>query len=73
MTTALTESSSRTTAACAGCSWTSDRLIADLTVRVASRQHADTTGHCVALLTSTVTLLGPSPDSTTAAARTVRA
>lgn len=73
MTTALTEVSSRTTAACAGCPWTSGRLIADLTVRVASRQHADTTGHCVALLTSTVTLLGPSPDRTTAAAETARA
>lgn len=59
MATALTELSSRTTAACVGCTWTSDRLTGELTIRDASRQHAETTGHCVAVLTNTITVLAP--------------
>ena len=51
--------SSRTTAACSGCAWTSDPLTNDLSIRVSARQHTDLTQHPVAVLTNTITVLEP--------------
>lgn len=48
---------SYTTAACAACAWDTNELTSDLTIRVAARQHADVTGHAVAILTNTITLV----------------
>lgn len=59
MATTVAELSSRTTAACAGCAWTADRLTNDLSTRVAARQHTDESGHSVAVLTNTVALIEP--------------
>ena len=53
------EVSSRTTAACSDCAWTSDPLTNDLSVRVAARQHTDLTQHPVVVFTSTITVLEP--------------
>ena len=54
-----TVSSTRTqlSAGCRICPWTSDPLLSDLSVRVVARAHASRTGHLVAVLASTVTLL----------------
>ena len=51
--------SSRTTASCSDCVWTSDALTDDLTVRVAARQHTTLTQHPVVVLTNTITVLEP--------------
>ena len=59
--------SSRTTAACSGCAWTSDPLTNDLSIRVAARQHSDLTQHPVAVLTNTITVLEPTRVTTMAA------
>lgn len=55
------EVSSRTTAACSDCVWTSDALTDNLSVRVAARQHSDLTQHPVVVLTNTITVLQPGP------------
>lgn len=57
MTAITAQVSSRTTACCSGCDWTSERLTAELPIRTAARQHIGATGHPVTLLTNTVTLL----------------
>jgi hypothetical protein len=59
--TVTAELSSRTTAACTDCAWTSEPLTDDLSVRVAARQHTDLTQHPVAVLTNTITMLQPGP------------
>ena len=51
--------SSRSTAACAGCEWTSGQLTDDLSIRVAARHHTAVTTHCVAVLTNTLMLIRP--------------
>ena len=57
--TVAAEVSSRTTAACADCVWTSGTLTGDLSVRVAARQHTDLTQHPVVVLVNTITVLQP--------------
>ena len=57
MVTVTAQVSTRTTAACSVCEWTSERLTRELPVRTAARQHLCATGHPVTLLTNTVTLL----------------
>ena len=64
---AAAQVSSRTTAACSGCSWTSDPLTNDSSIRVAARQHSDLTQHPVAVLTNTITVLEPTRVTTVAA------
>lgn len=59
VTASLVEKSSRTTAACSECEWSSGDLLADLSVRVAAGDHSDRAGHTVAVLTNTVTLHRP--------------
>lgn len=53
--------STRTTAACSVCEWTSERLTRELPVRTAARLHIGVTGHSVLLLTNTVTVLEQLP------------
>ena len=61
MTAITAQVSSRTTACCSGCDWTSERLTAELPIRTAARQHIGATGHPVTLLTNTVTVLEQLP------------
>jgi len=59
VTIAEVSSSSRTTAACSDCGWTSDPLTDDLAVRVAARHHTTLTQHPVVVLTNTITVVEP--------------
>ena len=56
-TVTVSSTRTRTSAGCRTCPWTSDPQLSDLSVRVVARAHAGRTGHCVAVLASTVTLL----------------
>ena len=53
----VSSTSTRTSAGCQTCPWTSDPGLSDLSVRVVARAHAGPTGHLVAVLATTVTLL----------------
>ena len=53
----VSSTSTRTSAGCQTCPWTSDPGLSDLSVRVVARAHAGRTGHLVAVLATTVTLL----------------
>lgn len=57
MATITARVSTRTTAACSACDWTSERLTPEFPVRTAARHHVGATGHSVMLLTDTVTVL----------------
>ncbi|HEY5845855.1 MAG TPA: hypothetical protein VIT42_03585 [Microlunatus sp.] len=70
--TVAAEVSTRTTAACADCVWTSGTLTGDLSVRVAARQHTDLTQHRVVVLANTINVLQPGRTGDAAQA-TVRA